>query len=87
MATELMEETQRMIGINDAYPIDINITPKTRCEDLREIGAIGTLLLELVKDTTGLKGRIIVEATPGGVRVRVEPTGHEVSSVASIGGA
>ncbi|TRO54707.1 hypothetical protein E2P64_08595 [Candidatus Bathyarchaeota archaeon] len=87
MATELMEETQRMIGITDAYPIDIDITPKTGCEDLREIGAIGTLLLELVKDTTGLKGRIIVEATPGGVRVRVEPTGHEVSSVASIGGA
>ncbi len=87
VATELMEETQRMIGITDAYPIDIDITPKTGCEDLREIGAIGTLLLELVKDTTGLKGRIIVEATPGGVRVRVEPTGHEVSSVASIGGA
>jgi hypothetical protein len=86
VATELMEETQRIIGITDAYPIDINITPKTGCEDLREIGAIGTLLLELVKDTTGLKGRIIVEATPGGVRVRVEPTGHEVSSVASIGG-
>ncbi len=87
VATELMEETQRMIGITDAYPIDIDITPKTGCEDIREIGAIGTLLLELVKDTTGLKGRIIVEATPGGVRVRVEPTGHEVSSVASIGGA
>jgi hypothetical protein len=87
VATELMEETQRIIGITDAYPIDIDITPKTGCEDLREIGAIGTLLLELVKDTTGLKGRIIVEATPGGVRVRVEPAGHEVSSVASIGGA
>jgi len=87
VATELMEETQRIIGVTDAYPIDIDITPKTGCEDLREIGAIGTLLLELVKDTCGLNGRITVEATPGGVRVRVEPNGHEVSSVASIGGA
>ena len=87
MATELMEETQRIIGVADAYPIDIDITPKTGDEDLREIGAIGTLLLELVKDTCGLNGRIIVEATPSGVRVRVEPNGHEVSSVASIGGA
>jgi hypothetical protein len=87
VATELMEETQRISSITDAYPIDLNITPKTGCEDLREIGAIGTLLVELVKDTCGLNGRIIVEATPSGVRVRVEPNGHEVSSVASIGGA
>ncbi len=87
MATELMEETQRIISVTDAYPIDIVITPKTGCEDLREIGAIGTLLLELVKDTCGLSGRITVEATPAGVRVRVESNGQEVSSVASIGGA
>ncbi len=87
MATELMEETQRMIGVKDAYPFDIDITPKTGCENLREIGAIGTLLIELVKDTCGLTGRLIVEATPSGVRVRVEPNGSEVSSVASVGGA
>jgi hypothetical protein len=87
VATELMEETQRMIGVTDAYPIDLCITPKTGCEDLREIGAIGTLLLELVKDTCGLNGRVIVEATPSGVRVRVEPNGQEISNVASIGGA
>ncbi len=87
MATELMEETQRIIGVDNAYPIDIDITPNTGCEDLREIGAIGTLLIELVKDTCGLNGRITVEATPAGVRIRVEPNGQEVSSVASIGGA
>ena len=87
MATELMEETQRIISVTDAYPIDSDITPKTGCEDLRESGAIGTLLLELVKDTCGLTGRIIVEPTPTGVRVRVDPNGQEVSSVASIGGA
>jgi hypothetical protein len=87
VATELMEETQRIIGVVDAHPIDIDITPKTGDEDLREIGAIGTLLIELVKDTCGLNGRITVEATPNGVRVRVEPNGQEVSSVATIGGA
>ena len=87
MATELMEETQRIIGIVDAYPIDIDITPKTGDEDLREIGAIGSLLIELVKDTCGLNGRITVEATPSGVRVRIEPNGQKVSNVASIGGA
>jgi hypothetical protein len=87
VATELMEETQRIIGVVDAYPIDIDITPKTGDEDLREIGAIGSLLIELVKDTCGLNGRITVEATPNGVRVRVEPNGQEVSSVATIGGA
>ncbi|MFW9830825.1 MAG: hypothetical protein ACFFD8_03540 [Candidatus Thorarchaeota archaeon] len=87
MATELMEETQRIIGVERVYPIDIDITPKTGDENLREIGAIGSLLLELVRDTCGLNGRITVEATPGGVRVRVEPNGQEVSIVASIGGA
>jgi hypothetical protein len=86
VATELMEETQRIIGITDAHPFDINITPKTGNEDLREIGAIGTLLIELVKDTCGLSGRITVETTPDGVRVRVEPNGQRVSTVASIGG-
>jgi hypothetical protein len=87
VATELMEETQRITGVLDAHPIDIDITPKTGDEDLREIGAIGSLLIELVKDTCGLNGRIIVEATPDGVRVRVEPNSHKVSNVASIGGA
>ena len=87
MATELIEETQQLIGVQDAYPVDLEITPKTGDEDLREIGAIGTLLLELVRDTCGLNGRITVEATPTGVRVRVEPTGLEVSSVAVFGGA
>jgi hypothetical protein len=87
VATELIEETQRITSVTDAYPIDIDITPKTGCEDLREIGAIGTLLLELVKDTLGLDGRITMESTPHGVRLRVEPNGHEVSSVACIGGA
>ncbi len=87
MATELMEETQPIVNVVDTYPVDLDITPKTGNEDLREIGAIGTLLLELVKDTCGLNGRITVEATPGGIRIRVEPNGHEVSSVASIGGA
>ena len=85
MATELMEETQRIIGATHASHIDIDITPKTGDEDLREIGAIGTLLIELVRDTCGLNGRITVEATPGGVRVRVEPNGQE-ASIASIGG-
>lgn len=87
MATELIEETQHMVGVTDACPVDLEITPATGCEDLREIGAIGTLLLELVKDTCGLNGRITVEATPAGVHVRVEPTGLKVSSVAVFGGA
>jgi hypothetical protein len=87
VATELIEETQHLVGVHDAYPVDLEITPATGCEDLREIGAIGTLLLELVRDTCGLNGRITVEATPTGVRVRVEPNGLEVSSVAVCGGA
>ncbi|MFX0168171.1 MAG: hypothetical protein ACFE89_02335 [Candidatus Hodarchaeota archaeon] len=87
MATEVIEETQQLVGVVDAYPVDLEITPATGDENLREIGAIGTLLLELVRDTCGLNGRITVEATPTGVRVRVEPNGLEVSSVAVFGGA
>lgn len=87
MATELMEETQPIVSVVETYPIDLDITPQTGNEDLREIGAIGTLLLELVRDTCGLNGRITVEAAPGGVRIRVEPNSHEVSSVATSGGA
>ena len=87
MATALVEETQRVICVGDAYPIDLEITPQTGNEDLREIGAIGTLLIELIRDTCGLKGRIIVEKNHDGVRIRVEPNGQNASTHARIGGA
>jgi hypothetical protein len=87
VATEMMEETQQLFKVVDAYPIDLEITPNTGNEDLREIGAIGSLLVELIKETCGLNGRITVDATPAGVRIRIEPTSSNLSSLAAIGGA
>lgn len=86
MATALVEETQRGIGVNDAYPIEIEITPKTGDEHLREIGAIGSLLAELIRDTCGLSGRITVEESLDGVRIRVEPSDQDSVPLALVGG-
>ena len=86
MATALVEETQRGYSVLDAYPIDLEVTPKTGDEHLREIGAIGSLLIELIRDTCGLSGRITIEEAPDGVRVRVEPTDSHPSVGKLAGG-
>ena len=86
MATALVEETQRGIGVVDAYPVEIEITPKTGDEHLREIGAIGSLLAELIRDTCGLSGRITVEESLDGVRIRVEPSNRDSVPLALVGG-
>ncbi len=85
MATVMVEETQRVINALDAYPVDLEITPRTGNENLREIGAIGTLLLELIRDTCGLEGRITVEESIDGIRIRVEPK-DEQTPLPLIGG-
>jgi hypothetical protein len=82
VATALVEETQRGVSVLDAYPVDLEITPKTGDENLREIGAIGSLLIDLIRDVCGLSGRITVEESPDGVRVRVEPGEAEPHSYA-----
>lgn len=81
----MVEETQRVISVLDAYPVDLEITPRTGNENLREIGAIGTLLVELIRDTCGLKGRITVEESIDGIRIRVEPK-EEQTPLPLIGG-
>lgn len=86
MAT-VLEETQRVFSVVDAYSVDLEITPRTGDEDLREIGAIGSLLLELIKETCGLTGRITVEESSNGVRVRVKPNKQDHACVAACGGA
>jgi hypothetical protein len=85
VATVMVEETQRVISVLDAYPVDLEITPRTGNENLREIGAIGTLLVELIRDTCGLKGRITVEESIDGIRIRVEPK-EEQTPLPLIGG-
>jgi hypothetical protein len=85
VATVMVEETQRVISVLDAYPVDLEITPRTGTENLREIGAIGTLLVELIRDTCGLKGRITVEESIDGIRIRVEPK-EEQTPLPLIGG-
>jgi hypothetical protein len=82
VATALVEETQRGVSVLDAYPVDLEITPKTGDENLREIGAIGNLLIDLIRDVCGLSGRITVEESPDGVRVRIEPGEAEPHSYA-----
>lgn len=82
MATALVEETQRGVRVLDAYPVDLEITPKTGDEDLREIGAISSLLVDLIREVCGLSGRITVEESSDGVRVRVDPGDAEPHSYA-----
>jgi hypothetical protein len=49
------------------------VTPNTGNENLREIGAIGSLLIELVQEVYGFSGVVSVERCINGVRVSITP--------------
>jgi len=82
VATALVEETQRGVSVFDAYPVDLEIFFLSGYDNHREIGAIGSLLIDLIRDVCGLSGRITVEESPDGVRVRVDPGDAEPHSQA-----
>jgi hypothetical protein len=86
MEMVLVEEISWKTCSIGTYPIDLDITPETESEDLREIGAIGSLLVELVREHSGLTGRITVEESPDGVRVRIEPNDQNIMAFSQIGG-
>ncbi len=59
--------------IDDHHRVVLVVTPKTGNENLREIGAIGSLLIELVQEVYGFSGVVSVERHINGVCVSITP--------------
>ncbi|MFX1561871.1 MAG: hypothetical protein ACFFDP_01000 [Promethearchaeota archaeon] len=82
----LVEEISWKSSRFDSSPINLEITSETDNEHLREIGAIGSLLIELIRENCGPTGQITVEETPDGVRIRVDSDEQKIAPFAHIGG-
>lgn len=82
----LVEEISWKSCSIDTYPINLEITPETDNEHLREIGAIGSLLIELIRENCGLTGQIVLEESPDGVRIRVESNEQSITAFDHTGG-
>jgi hypothetical protein len=68
-----LKALHRGVRANDENLIVFDVTPQTIDESLREIGAIGTLLIEIVQEVCGFSGRVTVEKRINGVRVSITP--------------
>lgn len=65
---------------SDDHRVVLVVTPQTGDENLREIGAIGSLLIELVQEVCGLSGHVSVEKQINGVRISITPEKTEDST-------
>ena len=73
MASGRIVQTNREKDVSDEYRVALVVTPQTGDETLREIGAIGFLLMEIIQEAWGLSGRVSVEKHSNGVRVIAIP--------------
>ena len=71
--TRRIEVSNRTSSGSDSYPIVIDVTPETDDENLREIGAIGSLLIEIIQEVCDISGCITVEEITNGVRIVIKP--------------
>lgn len=70
----------RELRVNDETLIVFDVTHQTGDENLREIGAISTLLIEIVQEVCGLSGRVSVEKSIDGIRVSIATENSEDST-------
>jgi len=82
----LVEEISWKTFSVDVNPINLEISPETENENLREIGAIGSLLIELIRENCGLTGQITVEESADGVRIRIDSNEKNLMAFAQTGG-
>lgn len=80
MALGRIVQTHREKYVSDEYRVELVVTPQTGDENLREIGAIGVLLMEIIQEACGLSGRVSVEKHIDGVRVSITPEKSEDSA-------
>ncbi len=66
-----MKAQDKGVGVNVENRIVFDVTPHTGDENLREIGAIGLLLVETIQEACGLSGLISVEKRINGVRISI----------------
>jgi hypothetical protein len=81
-----MKALHRDVRVNEENLIVFDVTVQTGDENLREIGAISALLIELVQEVCGLSGRISVEKFIDGIRVSIITENSEDSTYALKGG-
>ncbi len=71
MVETRLKAFHRDARINDATLIVFDVTAQTADESLRELGAISTLLMDIVQEVCGFTGPISVEKHVNGVRISV----------------
>lgn len=64
----------------DTYPVVIEVAPQTSDGAFQEIGALGSLLIQLVQNVFGSPGCISVVEHLNGVRFFIELTGVKSST-------
>ncbi|MFX1562760.1 MAG: hypothetical protein ACFFDP_05590 [Promethearchaeota archaeon] len=82
----LVEEISWKTCSIDTNPINLEISPETENENLREIGAIGSLLIELIRQNCGLTGQITIEESEEGIRIRIDSNEKNLTAFAQTGG-